>query len=32
MATIEKFEKMEIWQKARLICQAIFERRKKNKP
>ncbi len=25
MATIEKFEDMEIWQKARLICQEIFE-------
>lgn len=25
MAAIEKFEDMEIWQKARLICQSIFE-------
>lgn len=29
MATIEKFEDMEIWQKARSVCQTIFEIREK---
>ncbi len=29
MATIEKFEDLEIWQKARLMCQEIYQIREK---